>query len=187
MRPSEIKKIQDHIVCLHSKEEVEAVIDKVAAEMNEKFADEAPLFLCVMNGAVIFMGQLISRLTFPLQIDYIHTSRYRGTMTGSDLRWISEPTISLKDRTIVVIEDILDSGVTLAAILEYCRQHGAKAVYTAALVDKDHPRAEGGVEKADFTGLYVENKFLVGYGLDYQEFFRNLPGIYAVQKTENGR
>ena len=133
-----------------------------------------------MNGAVVFAGQLLTKLNFYLQVDYIHTSRFKGEMEGGDLEWVAVPRTSLEGRTVVIVEDILDSGITLTSIIDYCREKGAKEVYTVVLVDKDHPRDVNGVEKADFTCLWVEDKFLLGFGLDYQGFFRNLPGIYAV-------
>ncbi|MBU1927154.1 MAG: hypoxanthine-guanine phosphoribosyltransferase, partial [Gammaproteobacteria bacterium] len=112
-----------------------------------------------------------------------HATRYRGEMLGKDLHWLATPHIPIKGRTVVVIEDILDTGLTLSAVIDYCQQEGAKQVLSAVLIDKDHPRDKGGVNKADFTGLYVEDKFIIGYGLDYQEYLRNLPGIYAVEKS----
>lgn len=172
--------LQKKIRCLHAREEVEQAIDRVASEMNQKLTDDVPVFLCVMNGAVIFMGQLATRLTIPMQINYIHATRYRGEMEGADLQWRAEPTQCLKNRVVVVVEDILDTGLTLAAVMKYCYDKGAKKVYTAALVDKNRPREEGGIKRCDFTGLDVPDLFLVGYGLDYKDYLRNLDGIYAV-------
>jgi hypoxanthine phosphoribosyltransferase len=177
---NELKSMQENAVCLHTIEEIETAINKVAKEMNEQLVGKNPLFLCVMNGAVIFMGHLVTRLNFPLQMDYVHASRYQGEMNGGKLCWFSKPSVPLKGRTVILVEDILDTGATLASIKQYCHEQEAEAVYMAALIDKDHPRVEGGVEKCDFTGLYVEDKFLIGYGLDYQGYFRNLPGIFAV-------
>jgi hypoxanthine phosphoribosyltransferase len=179
---NEIKTMQKNAVLLHDINVINAAIDSVATAMNEKLADKAPIFLCVMNGAVLFMGQLLPKLNFPLQMDYIHVSRFRGGMRGGDLHWIATPGEPLEGRTVVVIEDILDSGLTLAAIIDFCKQKGAKEIFTAALIDKDHPRAKEGVKTADFAGLKVADKFLIGYGLDYKGFMRNLPGIYAVEE-----
>ena len=176
----ETQKLIKNSECLHTQEEVMGAIKKVSAEMNEQLAGKVPVFMCVMNGAVVFMGQLITQLTFPLQINYIHATRYRGEMEGSELHWQAEPTITVKDRVVVIVEDILDTGLTLAAVKDYCIENGAEEVFTAALVDKQRPREPGGVERCDFTGLEVENKFLYGYGLDYKEYLRNVDGIYAV-------
>lgn len=180
----EIKEVEELVkksVLLHDINEINSAIDKIANEMNKKLPGKNPIFLCVMNGAVLFMGQLMPKLTFPLQIDYIHVSRFRGGLRGGDLHWLAIPREPLDDRTVVIIEDILDSGVTMSSIIDFCKQKGAKEVYTAALIDKDHPRAKEGVKSVDFSGLKVADKFLIGYGLDYKGFLRNLPGIYAVE------
>lgn len=174
--------LQKKIQCLYSRQEVEQAIERVAKEMNKDLANDVPVFLCVMNGAVIFMGQLATRLTIPMQINYIHATRYRGEIEGRDLQWRAEPTQCLKDRVVVVVEDILDTGLTLSAVTKYCYEKGAKKVYTAALVDKNRPREEGGVARCDYTGLDVPDRFLVGYGLDYKDYLRNLDGIYAVSE-----
>jgi len=178
---TDINRIKSKGRCLFKKEEIEAAIKKVAAQMKEKVGNETPLFLVVMNGAVIFAGQLATCLEFPAQFDYIHATRYHGEIESSDLHWVAEPRAKIKGRTVVIVEDILDTGLTLAECVKYCESKGAAAIYTAALVDKNRPRAPEGVQKTDFTGLHVEDKFLFGYGLDYKEFLRNEPGIYAVE------
>lgn len=181
---NELKEAEDLLSkseCLYDQKAIDQAIDRVAQEMNEKLADKNPLLLCVMNGAVIFTGQLATRLTFPLQIDYVHVTRYQGEIEGREIHWVAEPSVDVKDRTIVIVEDILDLGLTLAAVKQHCQAHGAKEVYCAALIDKKRSRAIGGVERCDFTGLFVEDRFLLGYGLDYKGFLRNVPGIYAVK------
>jgi hypoxanthine phosphoribosyltransferase len=178
---NDVLELHSKSICLYDANAIDQAINKVAEEMNQELANKNPILLCAMNGALIFMGQLTTRLTFPLQVDYIHTSRFRGEVRGGDLHWLATPTISLKDRTVVIIEDILDSGITLAAIKDYCLQQNAKEVLCAVLIDKDHPREDGGVKQAEFTGLQVEDKFLIGFGLDYKGYLRNIPGIYAVQ------
>lgn len=176
----EVKRLTENSECLFDQQAIEEAIGRIANEMNEKFAHQAPVLLCVMNGAVIFMGQLVTRLTFPLQIDYLHVTRYQGELEGRELHWVAEPRIDLTGRTVVVIEDILDAGLTLAAVKKYCQQQEAKEIYFAVLIDKNSPRAEGGVQVCDFTGVKVDNRFLFGYGLDYKGYLRNIPGIYAV-------
>lgn len=177
----ELDKIQATMTLLYDKNQIEAAINTVATKMNEHFTHEHPLLLCVMNGAVIFMGQLITKLTFPLQIDYIHATRYHGTTQGQDLRWLAKPAESLRDRVVILIEDILDSGLTLASIVDYCKKEGAKKIYIAVMVEKDCPRHPKGVQKADFTGMHVINKYVTGYGFDYGGYFRNLDGIYSIE------
>jgi hypoxanthine phosphoribosyltransferase len=139
------------------------------------------VLLCVMNGGLIFTGQLLTRLVFPLEIDYVHATRYGHETNGATLQWTVRPQLDLKGRTVLLLDDILDEGVTLAAIADYCRQQGAIKVCMAVLVEKLHLRKVSPGMKADFTGIEVGDRFLFGYGLDYKGYWRNAPGIYAVK------
>lgn len=177
---SEIASIMERAHLLIGKEELDAAIAKVGEQLTQDLADEQPLMLCVMNGGLIFMGNLLLHCHFPLQYDYLRATRYRGEQAGGQLSWLVKPSISLKGRTVVIVDDILDEGVTLEAICEYCEQQGAKKVLTVVLVDKLKERPANGVQKADYAALEVEDYFILGYGMDYQEYFRNLPGIYAL-------
>lgn len=165
---------------LHSQQAVEAALDRMAAQITARLADSNPLLLCVLTGGIIPTGHLTTRLDFPLQLDYLHATRYRGATSGGELNWIAHPSISLRDRVVLVIDDILDEGATLAAIVDHCRGEGAREVYSAVLVDKLHDRKYHNV-KADFTGLEVPDRYVFGCGMDYQDYLRNAPGIYAVQ------
>ncbi len=176
------QEIMENAECLYDTQQVLAAIDQMAADMTAKLAQSNPIILSVMTGAMIVAGHLAVRLPFPLEMDYIHATRYRGSKRGGDLHWLVEPRISLRDRTVVVVDDIMDGGLTLAAILDYCRQANAKEVYSAVLVDKRRIREPGVNFTPDFVGLTTEDKFLFGFGLDYEEYFRNAPGIYAVQE-----
>lgn len=166
--------------CLYNHDQVLKAIDNMAASMTEKLAGTNPVVLSVMTGAMIVAGHLAVRLQFPLEMDYIHATRYRGTTRGGDLHWLVEPRIDLKGRTVVVVDDIMDGGLTLAAIIDYCHQAHASKVYTAVLVDKRRKREPGVNFEPDFVGLTTEDKYLFGFGLDYEEYLRNAPGIYAV-------
>ena len=177
-----VKEIEERSTILFNENEISSAIDKISVKMNKELKGKSPLFLCVMSGALIFTGHLITKLSFYLEIDYIHVSRYRGEIHAKELHWFAEPSVSIKGRNIVVIDDILDSGLTLAGIKDYCIQKGAKSILTAVLIDKKCNREKGGVEKADFFGTKAPNKFLVGYGLDYKGFLRNLPNIYSVNE-----
>ena len=134
-----------------------------------------------MNGGLIFTGQLLTRLLFPLEVDYVHATRYGHETNGAHLHWTVRPQLDLKDRTVLLLDDILDEGVTLAAIADYCRQQGAEKVLMAALVEKLHLRKVTPGMRADFSGIEVGDRFLFGYGLDYKGYWRNAPGIYAVK------
>lgn len=174
------QEIQKKAECLYDTQQVLQAIDNIAAEMTKKLANENPIILSVMSGALIFTGHLVVRLPFALEIDYIHATRYRGAVRGGDLHWLVEPRLDLAGRTIVIVDDILDGGLTLAAIIDYCKQFKAKAVYTAVLVEKQRVREPNVDFTPDFVGLKTEDKFLFGFGLDYEEYLRNAPGIYAV-------
>ncbi|MGB6975859.1 MAG: hypoxanthine-guanine phosphoribosyltransferase [Gammaproteobacteria bacterium] len=178
--PQQIYKVYAQAERLYSKHEVEAALDHMADGMRAKLANTNPIFLCVVVGGIIPMGNLLPRLDFPLEVDYIHVTRYKGGTQGGSLHWKAEPSHSLQNRTIVVVDDILDGGLTLAAIIEYCKAKGASGVYSAVLVNKLHARLPGGMERADFTGLEVDNRYVFGYGMDYKEYLRNAPGIFAV-------
>jgi len=175
-----IKTMQDNAQCLHDMDAINAALDRMAIEITAELKDQRPIVMTVLNGSIVPVGHLVTRLLFPLQLDYLHVTRYQGKMHASQLHWLAEPRIPLKDRVILIVEDILDAGVTLAEVIKYCEAEGAAKIYTAVVVDKKHQRAEGGLAHADFTGFLVEDLFLIGFGLDYEGYLRNLPGIYAV-------
>ncbi len=182
-----IKKIQsvlEKAECLYSATEIHEALDRMAIDITQQLKDSNPLILCVMTGALIPAGHLLTRLHFPLEIDYIHVTRYRGTNRGGDLHWLVEPRQSLKDRTILIIDDIMDGGLTLAAIIDYCRQYKAKKIYTAVMVSKTRKREPSVNFEPNFVGVTTEDKYLFGFGLDYEEYLRNIPGIYAVSLDE---
>jgi hypoxanthine phosphoribosyltransferase len=174
------QEILEKAECLYNQEQVLQAIDQMAESITAKLSQSNPIILSVMTGALIVSGHLAIRLQFPLEMDYIHATRYRGTMRGGDLHWLVEPRTNLRDRTVLIVDDIMDGGLTMAAIMDYCRQAKAKAVYSAVLVDKRRVREPGVNFVPDFVGLTTEDKFLFGFGLDYEEYLRNAPGIYAV-------
>ncbi len=167
---------------LYSADEVEAAFDRMASEITAALADKNPIVLCLMIGAVIPVGKLLPRLQFPLQLEYIHATRYRGETTGKDLSWIKKPDATLDGRTVLIVDDILDEGITMSAIIEECNEAHAAEIYTAVLVDKQIERSKE-FKKADFTGLTVPDRYVFGYGMDYKGYLRNCSGIYAVKHT----
>lgn len=167
---------------IHSTEAVEQALDRLAIEITGKLSGEDPVVLCVLNGALIPTGHLLTRLGFPLRHDYVHATRYRGETSGAELEWIGRPSTSLKGETVLVVDDILDEGITLAAIVRACREAGAKAVYSAVLVEKMHDRIHDFT--ADFVGLTVEDRYVFGFGMDYKGYLRNVPAIYALSVNE---
>ncbi|NOY62276.1 MAG: hypoxanthine-guanine phosphoribosyltransferase [Gammaproteobacteria bacterium] len=175
----EIAQVRAQADCLYSEQAVEQALDRMAIEIASKLADSNPLVLCVMVGGLLPTAGLLSRLDFPLHIDYIHATRYRGETSGGELEWRARPSYDLSDRTVLIVDDILDEGLTLQALVKDCLGAGAKEVLSAVLVEKMHNR-KCGVE-ADFMGLQVEDRYVFGYGMDYKGYLRNAPGIFAVK------
>ena len=175
-----IRGVRERARCLHDRDAVDSAIQTLAEQLTADFADRNPLVLTVMNGGVVLAGQLLPLLDFPLEVDYLHATRYNNSTTGSALAWRAQPGTSLRDRVVLILDDILDVGSTLLAIVEHCREQGAESIATAVLVDKRHERKAAPGLKADYTGLYAEDAYLFGYGMDYKGYWRNAPGIFAV-------
>lgn len=176
--PEEAESVYKNADVIYTAADIEQAADRMAQEITAELKDKNPLVLSVMIGGLVPTGLLLSRMDFPMNIDYIHASRYRGNTSGGELGWIARPASSLEGRTILIVDDILDEGKTLAAIIEDCKQLGAVEVYTAVLVEKKHDRKEAIM--ADFTGVEVEDRYVFGSGMDYKGYLRNVSGIYAV-------
>lgn len=161
--------------------QIQAALDRLAERLNEQLHDDCPIVLCVLQGGLIFTGQLLPRLKCMLEIDYVHATRYNNSTSGSALKWIAHPASSLKDRTVLILDDILDEGHTLKAIIDYCYEKGARKVIAAVLLKKLHER---GVEHnlTDNIALEVEDKYVFGFGMDYEGHYRHLDAIYALQE-----
>lgn len=183
MTPEQIAGVKSRSTRLHGEVEVEAALDSMAAAINAELADKNPLVICIMHGGLITSGKLATRLDFPLQLDYLHATRYRGETSGQDLQWKVFPSVSLKGRAVLLVDDIFDVGTTLKLITEYCKQQGCVSVQSAVLIDKQHDRKETGIE-VDFVGLEVVDRYLFGYGMDYKDYLRNAPGIYAIAEQD---
>jgi len=180
--PAHVREVARRAERLYTREEVEAAYDRMAGELTELLAERDPLVVAVMLGGLIPAGQLLPRLQFPLEVDYLHATRYRGATRGGELAWIVEPRRCLAGRTVLLVDDILDEGYTLAALVEACRAAGAEAVYTAVLLDKRAARKNG--FQATVAGLPVADRYVFGCGMDYRGYLRNLPGIYALPPKE---
>jgi hypoxanthine phosphoribosyltransferase len=165
---------------LVSQGEMELALDRLAGSISKRLAGTDPLVLCVMSGGAIAAGLLLPRLPFQLRLGYVHASRYRGETRGGEIHWHYRPSDAIRGETVLIVDDILDEGITLEAIVGACREDGAAAVLSAVLVAKRRPhRCE-----ADFVGVEVADRYLFGYGLDYKGYFRNAPGIFAVDDRD---
>lgn len=163
--------------CLYPAEAVEAALDDMARRITRALSGMDPLLVCVMTGGVVPFGKLLPRLPFPFQIDYVHATRYGGKLTGGQLQWISGPHADARDRVVLLIDDILDEGTTLAGIELRYREAGARDVQKAVLVVKQRPRPVD--IRIEYPGLVVPDRYVFGYGMDYKGYLRNAPGIYA--------
>jgi hypoxanthine phosphoribosyltransferase len=162
-----------------SAEEVQAALERVATRVQGRLSDVYPLVLAVMGGAVVFAGQILPRLRFPLDFDYIHASRYCDRTRGAQVEWRVTPPESVRGRTVLVLDDILDGGETMAAIRDRMLALGATQFYCAVLVEKVLERQKP--IKPDFVGLSVADRFVFGYGMDAKGYWRNLPEIRAMK------
>jgi hypoxanthine phosphoribosyltransferase len=167
------------LVC--SAEEVERAIRRVAGEITAEFRDAYPLVLSVMNGALFFCGQLLPLLRFPLHLDYVHATRYGDDIDGRQVRWKVEPGEGVRRRAVLVLDDILDEGDTLAAIKAKVLGRGAASCKVAVLTDKIKPGPKP--IRPEFVGLRIPDKFVFGCGLDAYGCWRNLPAIYALRQA----
>jgi hypoxanthine phosphoribosyltransferase len=179
MSPQEAKQILADAELLVSAEESALAVRRVATEIAARLADANPLVLAVMGGAVVFTGQLLPQLAFPLDFDYLHVSRYGDVTTGGQLAWIVEPRSDVAGRVVLVVDDILDEGVTLAEIRKRLLAQGATEVLSAVFADKNLGRAKP--IAADFVGVHLPNRYVFGYGMDIKGAWRNLPAVYAVK------
>lgn len=167
---------------IHSPDAIQATLQRLSQSITEALSDQSPVVICVMGGGVVFAGQLLTLLDFPLELDYVHASRYNNKTVGKTLEWKSLPKLDLTDRTVLLIDDILDEGVTLKSIKDKCLLLGAKNVYSTVFVEKvlDIKKPI----KADFVGLTVPNAYVFGFGMDIYGWWRNLDAIYALPAKE---
>jgi len=156
-----------------------AAVERLAAEITAELAREFPLVLALMGGAVVFAGQLLPRLRFPLEFDYLHATRYRDTTRGGAIDWRVSPRENVAGRAVLVLDDILDEGHTLAAVRDRVLALGAKRFCCAVFADKALGRAKP--IRADFVGITVPDRYVFGFGMDVGGAWRNLPEVRALR------
>ncbi len=179
----ELAAVMRRAECLHDAAAIENALDRLGVAITETLGATRPLILGVMTGAIVPLGRLLTRLQFPLELDYIHATRYHKTTTGRELVWLARPQTSLRDRHVLIVDDILDEGHTFRGLLEACREEGAASVHTAVLADKPNPGRVPGLE-ADFVGLTVPERYVFGVGMDYKGYLRNVDAIYAAHRDD---
>ncbi len=165
---------------LYTREEIDDAVKKLASKLTSTYAGKNPLVIGILKGSFIFLADLIRRLNFPLEIDFIRLSSYKDARESpGNVTITNNMTADVRDRHVLVIEDIVDSGVTIAFLIDYLKTKNPESVRICCLLDK--PSRRQVPVKVDYTGLTVPDKFLVGYGLDWDEKFRNLPEIYCLE------
>ncbi len=165
-------------------EEVAQAVRRVAGEITAALGGRQPLLLAVMRGGVVFAGQLLPLLPFPLDFDYVDATRYGDATQGGELDWRVDVPATVRDRTVLVVDDILDEGRTLAAIRRRLLEAGAQRVLIAVFADKQLSRVKP--VAADFTGAQVPDRYVFGFGMDVHGWWRNLPAVYALRRDEQG-
>ncbi|HET7844016.1 MAG TPA: hypoxanthine-guanine phosphoribosyltransferase [Xanthomonadales bacterium] len=166
---------------LHDRATLMRAIERIGKEITRDFANSAtpPLFTTVMNGGLIFAGHLALAIPIDMEFDYVHATRYRGDTRGGKVAWLKAPHVPMLNRHVLLIDDILDEGYTLAGVRDHCLAQGAASVRIAVLCEKRHDRRVPNME-AEYVGVEVTDRYVFGFGMDYYEQGRNLDGIYAI-------
>lgn len=166
--------------CVCDEATVRAAYDRLAAAIEAEYAGKNPLVLVVMIGGLVPAAEILRRVGFAFETDYLHATRYRGNTTGGGLLWKRQPESSLEGRHVLVIDDILDEGHTLVAVRKALQEFAPASLKVAVLADKRHERRAAGAH-AEFIGVSLPDRYVFGCGMDYKEYWRQLPAIYAVK------
>lgn len=186
MQIKEALEVHKESELMFDEKQVEQAISDLADQVAEEIKESFPLVLCVMNGGLFMTGQLMRFWDFPLTIDYVHATRYRLATLGRDVLWKAYPQNVLKDRNIIIVDDIFDQGYTLEEVKSYCMKQGAKQCTSVFLIRKQHKRKKADIE-ADFVALECDDVYVYGSGMDLHSHFRNLSGIHSIPTEKSGR
>lgn len=178
-----IDRVLERAECLVDQATTEARIQELAQDINKELHNPQRV-MCILTGGIVFTGKLLSYLSIPTTLDYLHATRYRGETSGGAVEWVITPHLPLDGQEVLIVDDIYDEGPTLHAIIDACYRDGAKLVRTVMLVDKQHDRKMKPEFKPDYVGFELPDKYLFGYGMDYKNYLRNAPGIYAAHSDD---
>lgn len=181
MNQPDPQKVLENSVLIADRQEVEAAVERMAKAVNAYYQDRPIILVAVMTGAIMPAAWLASRLKMPLQMDFIHATRYSGQTEGGELDFRVPPRLNLQDHDVLIVDDIYDIGLTLQLIEKYCASRGARTVKSAVLVRKIHNRETTGALPA-FIGMEVEDKYVFGCGMDVYEYWRQLDEIRALEE-----
>ena len=175
---------QHHISVMISEEEIEKRVCELAAQISSDFAGETVKLICILKGGVFFTCELAKRLTIPVSMDFMSVSSYgAGTVSSGVVKIIKDLDEPLEGKDVLIVEDIIDSGRTLAYLIEILKQRGPKSIHLCTLLDKPERRVKKQVH-VDYTCFTIPDEFVVGYGLDYDQKYRNLPYIGVVESAQ---
>lgn len=176
--------MQNHIQkVLISEQQLQSRIAELAEQVSADYAGKDPVFVGVLKGVVMFFGDFVKRVTVPCQIDFMCISSYSGTESTGNMQVKMDINTKIQDRHVVIVEDIFDTGNSLSFTYEHLLAMKPASLKVVTLLDKPERRKPGVTVKADYTGFVIPNEFVVGYGMDYDEYYRNLPYI-GVMKPE---
>lgn len=167
--------------CVYDRVALEAMMDQQALSLNQRYASARPLVLCVMTGALVYAGHLLPRLNFTLDLDYVHASRYAEARIGGQLDWIAYPRHSVIGREVLLLDDILDEGLTLHEIAQWLKAEGARSVEIAVLLHKEKPVRQPCTPH--YPSLKTSDQYVYGFGLDVDGLWRNANGVFIAAES----
>lgn len=170
------------VIQLHDLHAIDSALEVVAQELNQRFQGQSVTVINILQGGMVTTANLLVKLTFLVELDSIYATRYRNRTEGYELEWKQYPSTDLNGKTVILVDDIFDEGVTISKVKQYCLDHGAKEVIVVILLDKQHARKLT-PDKPDYVALSVPDVYVFGFGLDYHGRYRNAPGIYALDKV----
>lgn len=176
-----LRQIYANADCLFTLNDVENALEKLIEPITRQLGEKNPLVLGVMNGSLATLGYLLPRLNFLLEIDYVHATRYQGELQGNQLVWKRKPEVDLNGRHILLVDDLLDQGITLNAIVDHCLKKGVLSVTIAVLGTKRIAGYSAPIA-ADYSALDIPDRYVFGFGMDYHNYWRNAPGIFACKE-----
>ncbi|MFQ6614210.1 MAG: hypoxanthine phosphoribosyltransferase, partial [Fidelibacterota bacterium] len=171
------------LTCLIDQSRIHRRTAEIAAELSDKFADKTPIFIGILNGSFIFLSDLIREMTVPSEVDFIKVSSYAGNQSTGTIRLIKDISADITDRHVIVVEDIIDTGLTIKFINDRMLEAGPASVTIVTLLLK--PDMTQISFPVDYVGFEIPPEFVVGYGLDYDQQFRYLPAIYRIEGNGN--
>jgi len=180
MSEQDPRKVLENSTVIANRQEVEAAVEQIATEINTHYGDRSIILLVVMTGAIMPAAWIAARLEMPLQMDFIHATRYSGQTEGGEIEFRVPPRLNLQNQDVLIVDDIYDIGLTLQMIEHYCEARGARSVNSAVLIRKIHNRETTG-ELPAFIGMEVEDKYVFGCGMDVYEHWRHLDEIRALE------